>query len=70
MNWDDYSDEDEEVNIKPENSKPIKVEETRQTNIVRKFEDQSNDIKRTNSASTKCTHSSFGNNKKYLKITQ
>ncbi len=70
MNWDDYSDEDEEVIIKPENSKPIKVEETRQTNVVRKFEDKSNDIKRTNSPSTKCTTSSFGNNKKYLKITQ
>ncbi len=69
MNWDDYSD-DEEENIKAETFKPIKIEDTEKklTSFIRKTEDKANDAKRTNSASTKCTTSSFGYNKKYLFI--
>jgi hypothetical protein len=62
MNWDDYSEEEDEKIIKVENSKP--VPEKTQTSHYKQYV-KSNDLKRTNSASTKCTTSSFGN-KKYL----
>jgi hypothetical protein len=66
MNWDDYSDEEEEVVVKPEITKPQELDK-RQTSYYRKYDDpMSNDLKRTNSTSTKCTTSSFGYNKKYL----
>ncbi len=65
MNWDDYSDEEEEEQtIKQENIKLIVDPDRRQTSYYRKQDDyRSNDLKRTNSASTKCTTSSFGHNK-------